>query len=191
MSGLILQGAHESEASLFLTSIFSRSALFFFPFISSLFLPRRARRNSITWNGDFSPKRSSNRRSTAVDEEEGGDESLLFFVFVLMPSLSRLLPSLNSSTSSSEVPRVLLGHEGHDTDEDDDAEEEELMASERAREIELLLLLSRSFEQRKRCEGLVLDLEKKNRGKKNQKRDPALRFRFLRYCCYIFLKGGR
>ena len=69
MSGLILQGAHESEASLFFDQHLSRSALFFFPFISSLFLPRRARRNSLTWNGDFSPKRSSNRRSTAVDEE--------------------------------------------------------------------------------------------------------------------------
>lgn len=54
--------------------------------------------------------------------------------FVLMPSSLMMLPSLKSRTSSSEVPRVLLGHEGHEAD---DEEEELLMMS--ARETQLLL----------------------------------------------------
>lgn len=51
-----------------------------------------------------------------------------------MPSSLMMLPSLKSRTSSSEVPRVLLGHEGHEAD---DEEEELLMMS--ARETQLLL----------------------------------------------------
>lgn len=46
------------------------------------------------------------------------------------------LMSRNKSTSSSGLPRVFLGHEGHEAAADNEHEDEELMTSALEREIE-------------------------------------------------------
>ena len=103
-----------------------------------------------------------------------------------------MLPSLNSSTSSSEVPRVLLGHEGH---VDADVEEELLMASG-ARERHsccCFFSLSLPLEQKKDVERRGLKKKKKTKKGKNQRdpHAPCVSFSFLRrtYCYMLSEKG--